>query len=106
MSYKCADLNKLVPDMMGVSQAVLESVIFVHQEESCWPLAEDKVCVYTGGRGRDLVCMCVAKERGSGGILRFSVSPASLMAPFRPSPLCITFSRSPPAPRPPCPPNV
>ena len=29
--------------MMGVSQAVLESVVFVHQEESCWPLAEDKV---------------------------------------------------------------
>jgi hypothetical protein len=28
---------------MGVSTAVLESVIFVHQEESCWPLAEDKV---------------------------------------------------------------
>ena len=27
---------------MGVSQAVLESVIFVHQE-SDWPLAEDKV---------------------------------------------------------------
>jgi len=43
LSYKCADLNKLVPEMMGVSQAVLESVIFVHQEESCWPLSEDKV---------------------------------------------------------------
>ena len=43
LSYRCADLNKLLPDMMGVSPAVLESVIFVHQEESCWPLAEDKV---------------------------------------------------------------
>ena len=31
LSYKCADLNKLVPDLMGVSTAVLESVIFVHQ---------------------------------------------------------------------------
>ena len=43
LSYKCADLNKLVPEMMGVSTAVLESVVFVHQEDSCWPLAEDKV---------------------------------------------------------------
>ena len=31
LSYKCADLNKLVPEMMGVSHAVLDSVIFVHQ---------------------------------------------------------------------------
>ena len=31
LSYRCADLNKLLPDMMGVSPAVLESVIFVHQ---------------------------------------------------------------------------
>ena len=43
MSFKTADLNKLVPEMMGVSTAVLESVVFVHQEDSCWPLAEDKV---------------------------------------------------------------
>ena len=43
LSYKPGDLNKLVPEMMGVSNAVLESVIFVHQEDSCWPLAEDKV---------------------------------------------------------------
>ena len=43
LSFKCADLNKMVPELMGVSQAVLESVIFVHQEESDWPLAEDKV---------------------------------------------------------------
>ncbi len=31
LSYKCADLNKLVPEMMHVSTAVLDSVIFVHQ---------------------------------------------------------------------------
>jgi len=43
LSYKSADLNKLVPEMMHVSTAVLDSVIFVHQEDSCWPLAEDKV---------------------------------------------------------------
>jgi DNA repair protein RAD50 len=43
VSFKIADLNKLVPEMMGVSTAVLESVIFVHQEDACWPLSEDKI---------------------------------------------------------------
>lgn len=28
---QAADLNKLVPEMMGVSPAILESVVFVHQ---------------------------------------------------------------------------
>jgi len=41
LSYKCADLNRLVPELMGVSPAVLENVIFVHQEDSCWPLGDD-----------------------------------------------------------------
>ena len=43
LSYKASDLNKEVTEMMGVSTAVLDSVIFVHQEDSCWPLSEDKV---------------------------------------------------------------
>jgi DNA repair protein RAD50 len=29
-----------VPRLMGVSKAILENVIFCHQEESNWPLAE------------------------------------------------------------------
>jgi hypothetical protein len=33
----------VVPQLMGVSKAVLENVIFVHQEESNWPLAEGQV---------------------------------------------------------------
>ena len=37
LSYKAADLNKLVPEMMGVSTAVLESVVFVHQVRSYSP---------------------------------------------------------------------
>eukprot|EP00201_Polytomella_parva_P021146 CAMPEP_0175040744 /NCGR_PEP_ID=MMETSP0052_2-20121109/1456_1 /TAXON_ID=51329 ORGANISM="Polytomella parva, Strain SAG 63-3" /NCGR_SAMPLE_ID=MMETSP0052_2 /ASSEMBLY_ACC=CAM_ASM_000194 /LENGTH=398 /DNA_ID=CAMNT_0016303035 /DNA_START=92 /DNA_END=1285 /DNA_ORIENTATION=- len=43
VSRKCADIDRAVPAMMGVSKAVLENVIFVHQEESSWPLAEAKV---------------------------------------------------------------
>lgn len=34
---------RVVPQLMGVSKAVLENVIFVHQEESNWPLAEGQV---------------------------------------------------------------
>lgn len=40
VSRKCADINATVPDMMGVSKAILENVVFVHQEESNWPLGE------------------------------------------------------------------
>jgi DNA repair protein RAD50 len=29
-----------VPRLMGVSKAILENVIFCHQEESNWPLSE------------------------------------------------------------------
>lgn len=43
LAYRCADIDKMVPAMMGVSKAVLENVIFVHQEESNWPLAEGQV---------------------------------------------------------------
>ena len=31
VSRKCADINATVPDMMGVSKAILENVVFVHQ---------------------------------------------------------------------------
>eukprot|EP00879_Flechtneria_rotunda_P006310 GHRR01006632.1.p1 GENE.GHRR01006632.1~~GHRR01006632.1.p1 ORF type:complete len:729 (+),score=251.26 GHRR01006632.1:230-2416(+) len=40
ITYRCADINAMVPSVMGVSKAVLDNVIFVHQEESNWPLAE------------------------------------------------------------------
>lgn len=43
VTYRCADIDKMVPSLMGVSKAVLENVIFVHQEESNWPLAEGRV---------------------------------------------------------------
>ena len=60
ITQTCADMDKIVPTMMGVSrvhlamclrssrcgmhvQAVLDNVIFVHQDESNWPLSEPKV---------------------------------------------------------------
>nr|ACH87544.1 Rad50 [Platynereis dumerilii]ACH87548.1 Rad50 [Platynereis dumerilii] len=37
-----ADLNREIPSLLGVSKAILENVIFCHQEESNWPLSEGK----------------------------------------------------------------
>ena len=42
VSKKCADMDKLVPYLMDVQRAVLEHVVFVHQEDSLWPLSESK----------------------------------------------------------------
>lgn len=43
ISHRCADMEKQVPMLMGVSKAVLENVIFCHQEDATWPLSEPKV---------------------------------------------------------------
>ncbi|KAK9817777.1 hypothetical protein WJX72_002045 [[Myrmecia] bisecta] len=43
LSYRCADIDRIVPTLMGVSKAILENVIFVHQEDSNWPLSEGQV---------------------------------------------------------------
>lgn len=41
-SFRCTDLNALLPDIMRVTKPVLNNVIFVHQEDSLWPLADPK----------------------------------------------------------------
>lgn len=43
LSHKCGELDKQIPELLGVSAAVMESVIFCHQEDSSWPLAESAV---------------------------------------------------------------
>lgn len=40
LSTKCAELDEEIPRLLGVSKAVLENVIFCHQEDSNWPLSE------------------------------------------------------------------
>ncbi|CAA6659879.1 unnamed protein product [Spirodela intermedia] len=40
LSYRCADMDREIPALMGVSKAVLENVIFVHQDDSNWPLQD------------------------------------------------------------------
>ncbi|KAF8627436.1 hypothetical protein AX17_006250 [Amanita inopinata Kibby_2008] len=43
ISTKCAEMDTEIPQLLGVSKAVLENVIFCHQEESYWPLSEPSV---------------------------------------------------------------
>lgn len=40
LSHKCSELDKHIPDIIGVSSAIMENVIFCHQEDSNWPLQE------------------------------------------------------------------
>lgn len=40
ISTRCAELDSEIPLHLGVSRAVLENVIFCHQEDSFWPLSE------------------------------------------------------------------
>lgn len=42
VSKKCSDINSEVPMLLGVSKAVLDNVIFVHQEDASWPLGDPK----------------------------------------------------------------
>lgn len=40
LSYRCADMDREIPALMGVSKAILENVIFVHQDDANWPLQD------------------------------------------------------------------
>jgi DNA repair protein RAD50 len=40
LSSRCAEMDIQMPLSLGVSKAVLENVIFCHQEDSFWPLSE------------------------------------------------------------------
>eukprot|EP00466_Bigelowiella_natans_P016240 jgi/Bigna1/39369/e_gw1.31.95.1 len=42
VSQRCADFEKQIPLLLGVSKAVLENVVFCHQEDSNWPLSDSK----------------------------------------------------------------
>ncbi|KAI8333986.1 hypothetical protein BC941DRAFT_462457 [Chlamydoabsidia padenii] len=43
ISSRCADMDGLLPIHLGVPKAILENVIFCHQEESNWPLSEPSI---------------------------------------------------------------
>ncbi|KAF2798966.1 DNA repair protein-like protein rad50 [Melanomma pulvis-pyrius CBS 109.77] len=43
VSSRVAELDQLIPQYLGVSKAVLEFVIFCHQDDSLWPMSEPAV---------------------------------------------------------------
>ncbi|CAO3628334.1 unnamed protein product [Cunninghamella echinulata] len=43
ISSRCSDMDALIPAYLGVPKAILDNVIFCHQEESNWPLAESAI---------------------------------------------------------------
>ncbi|EKG13927.1 Recombination/repair protein Rad50 [Macrophomina phaseolina MS6] len=40
ISSRVAELNQIMPQYLGISPAILEYVIFCHQEDSMWPMSE------------------------------------------------------------------
>jgi len=40
INKNCAEMDRQVPLLLGVSPAILENVIFCHQEESLWPFSD------------------------------------------------------------------
>ena len=42
ISTRMAELDTIIPQYLGVSKAILDNVIFCHQEESLWPLGDAK----------------------------------------------------------------
>ena len=43
ISSRVAELDQIMPQYLGVSPAVLDNVIFCHQDESLWPMSEPSV---------------------------------------------------------------
>jgi DNA repair protein RAD50 len=43
LSHKCSELDKQIPQLLGISAPILEHVIFCHQEDSSWPLQDGAV---------------------------------------------------------------
>lgn len=40
LSQRVAEIDSIMPKYLGVSKAILDSVIFCHQDESLWPMSE------------------------------------------------------------------
>ena len=43
ISSRVAELDQIMPQYLGVSKAILDSVIFCHQDDSLWPMSEPSV---------------------------------------------------------------
>ena len=43
LSSKCAEIDKEMPIHLGVSNPILQNVIFCHQEDSFWPISDSAI---------------------------------------------------------------
>lgn len=43
ISSRVAELDQIIPQYLGVSTAVIDNVVFCHQDESLWPMSEPSV---------------------------------------------------------------
>lgn len=43
MRHKCTELDRQTPALLAISKAILEHVVFCHQEDSSWLLQEGEV---------------------------------------------------------------
>ena len=50
ISNRGRDIDLIIPQMLGMSRAIIENVIFCHQDEANWPLSD--VGLGEGGNGR------------------------------------------------------
>lgn len=41
INHHCAEIEKQVPNLFGVTPSIMENVIFCHQEESLWPFSDN-----------------------------------------------------------------
>ena len=42
IGHTCASMDKVVPKLFGVSRAIIENVLFCHQDDSLWLFDENK----------------------------------------------------------------
>lgn len=40
INHQCAEIEKQIPQLLGISKAVLENIVFCHQDESLWPFSD------------------------------------------------------------------
>lgn len=41
INHHCAEIEKQIPQLLGISKAVLENIVFCHQDESLWPFSDN-----------------------------------------------------------------
>jgi DNA repair protein RAD50 len=40
INHQCAEIEKQIPQLLGISKPILENIVFCHQDESLWPFSD------------------------------------------------------------------